>query len=59
VIYDQSILSSTDVAFGIDGPNFNTGSYFAPAAVSELTPSKLTLKAKSKLKPKCHKISCP
>jgi hypothetical protein len=27
VIYDQSILSSTDVAFGIDGPNFNTGSF--------------------------------
>jgi hypothetical protein len=26
-----------DVAFGIDGPTFNTGSYFAPAAVSELT----------------------
>jgi hypothetical protein len=25
----------TDVAFGIDGPNFNTGSYFAPAAVSD------------------------
>jgi hypothetical protein len=29
-------------------PTFNTGSYFAPAAV-KLTPSKLTLKAKSKL----------
>jgi hypothetical protein len=23
-----------DVAFGIDGPNFNTGSYFAPASDS-------------------------